>query len=375
LRCFIELFFFQMSTPTNPTLERLLEDLNNDQEDEEMTGPAATQTFECLQHIEDAHDDCVWEIAWSLDGLKLISCSSDKQVKVWQRDSKTCTRLHYIETIEEHSRTVRSVHFHPNNRSIATASFDGEVAVLTYDAKQGQFEKVDTLEGHDSEVKCVRFHSNGSLLAHCGRDKAVWIRELDPDAEDFGGSFDAISITHHTQDVKSVAWHPSEELLISTSYDDTVRVWSNDNGQEDQFYELCVLTGHKSTVWRGVFDPDSNPKSSRFATCSQDKSIKIWKRGKNGEWKDVCTVPNIHEGAVFSIDWSSSGIIASGGADNKLTILKEFGDDVFDVCGDKEMAHEQDINCVAWCPTNPDLLATACDDGSIKLWLVTMPSA
>ncbi len=34
----------------------------------------------------------------------------------------------------------------------------------------------------------------------------------------------------------------------------------------------------------------------------------------------------------------------------------------------KSQAHEQDINCVRWHPTDPNLLASASDDGKIKLW-------
>ena len=31
-------------------------------------------------------------------------------------------------------------------------------------------------------------------------------------------------LSGHTQDVKSVLWHPDEETMVSTSYDDTAKV-------------------------------------------------------------------------------------------------------------------------------------------------------
>ena len=31
-------------------------------------------------------------------------------------------------------------------------------------------------------------------------------------------------------------------------------------------------------------------------------------------------------------------------------------------------AHEQDVNCVAWCPSDAQCLASCSDDGDIKLW-------
>lgn len=36
---------------------------------------------------------------------------------------------------------------------------------------------------------------------------------------------------HAVQDVKSVVWHPSGELLASCSYDDSIKLWANDGDE------------------------------------------------------------------------------------------------------------------------------------------------
>jgi WD40 repeat protein len=33
-----------------------------------------------------------------------------------------------------------------------------------------------------------------------------------------------------------------------------------------------------------------------------------------------------------------------------------------------EKAHDSDVNCVAWCPTKPNLLASCGDDKLVKIW-------
>jgi len=40
----------------------------------------------------------------------------------------------------------------------------------------------------------------------------------------------------------------------------------------------------------------------------------------------------------------------------------------FTVAHSQEHAHAADINCVKFHPTQPDLLASASDDGTIKIW-------
>jgi WD40 repeat protein len=84
-------------------------------------------------------------------------------------------------------------------------------------------------------------------LATCSRDKTIWIREVSPDFE-----FDCVAVASgHVQDVKFVKWHPSENLLFSASYDDTIKCWKYDEQVDDW---MCAYTigGHESTVWRKI---------------------------------------------------------------------------------------------------------------------------
>lgn len=48
-----------------------------------------------------------------------------------------------------------------------------------------------------------------------------------------------------------VAWHPHKEVLASASYDDTIKIWRED---DDDWYCSDTLQGHTSTVWALDFD-------------------------------------------------------------------------------------------------------------------------
>lgn len=52
----------------------------------------------------------------------------------------------------------------------------------------------------------------------------------------------------HTQDVKIVKWSPVENILLSASYDDTIKLHKYDDISDDwACYE--TFTEHHGTVW------------------------------------------------------------------------------------------------------------------------------
>ncbi|XP_057438132.1 protein CIA1 [Lotus japonicus] len=330
-----------------------------------------------VQRLE-GHNDRVWSLDWNPAtghaGTPLVfaSCSGDKTVRIWEQDLSSGLWACKAVLDETHTRTVRSCAWSPSGKLLATASFDATTAI--WENVGGDFECVATLEGHENEVKSVSWNASGTLLATCSRDKSVWIWEMQPVNE-----FECVSVLQgHTQDVKMVKWHPTEDILISCSYDNSIKVWA-DEGDSDDWQ--CVQTlgqpnnGHTSTVWALSF----NASGDKMVTCSDDLTVKVWEtenvQSSSGfaPWRHLCTLSGYHDRTIFSIHWSREGIFASGAADDTIQL---FGDDnesqvggpLYTLLLKKEKAHDMDINSVQWSPGEKPLLASASDDGTIKVW-------
>ena len=104
------------------------------------------------------------------------------------------------------------------------------------------------------------------------------------------------------------------QVLASCSYDDTIRLWKED---DDDWQCVTTLTGHTSTVWSIAFSPNG----SHLASVSDDKSLKVWESQPDQSWKCVSTVPNAHTRAIYSVSWSKDNLLATAGGDNCIKIF------------------------------------------------------
>jgi WD40 repeat protein len=157
-----------------------------------------------------------WEkkaLAYSPDGRMLAGTGEDLAViDIW--DTQTLQRTAQL---TGHTALVYSVAFSSDGRRLGSASSDGTVRV--WDLATGQC--VAVLRGHTDEVLTAAFHPDGKRLASGGRDRAVWLWDLATGQE-------VARLQGHTDYVYSLAFSLDGKSLVSGSGDGTVRLWDTE---------------------------------------------------------------------------------------------------------------------------------------------------
>ena len=84
----------------------------------------------------------------------------------------------------------------------------------------------------------------------------------------------AVFRRHRPFSVLRVAFSPDSTHVVTTSDDNTARVW-----RVDGTGEAIVLRGHEGEVWNLAFSPDG----TRLVTASDDDTARVWRADGTGE--------------------------------------------------------------------------------------------
>ena len=173
-------------------------------------------------------------------------------------------------------------------------------------------------------------------------------------------------ISAHSQDVKKVIWHPTQNILVSCSYDDTIKFHKE---IDDDWNCYQTLTLHESIIW----SIDFNSTGDRLVSCSDDTTIRIWKVDEKDNWSCIATLSGYHTRPIYDVSWSSSNnLIATASGDNSICIFKQDLSDTekYQLVEKIEEAHTCDVNSIDWNEVDANTLASSRDDGLIKIWQI-----
>ncbi|XP_034402387.1 U4/U6 small nuclear ribonucleoprotein Prp4 [Cyclopterus lumpus] len=200
----------------------------------------------------EGHSDRVSRVSWHPSGRFLGTTSYDNSWRLWDLEVQE-EILHQ----EGHSKGVHDIHFHPDGSLAATGGLDAFGRV--WDLRTGRC--VVFLEGHLKEIYSVHFSPNGYHLATGSGDNTCKVWEL-------RNRKCLYTVPAHQNLLSSVRFQPTDgHFLLTGAYDNLAKVWSHPG-----WTPLKTLAGHEGKVM-GV---DVSPDGKLIATCSYDRTFKLW---------------------------------------------------------------------------------------------------
>lgn len=202
-----------------------------------------------------AHELKIPAVTFSADGNWLASSSFDGTARLWRfgafsksGHADTLTNSHYRLEPQE---VIFVAEFDPESKWLITGDNNGELRLWPIEKLENtQVGYSDlpytNIEGHDSRVVKSAVSSDG-LFATGSIDGMIRLTKVDE-----VGSTDSIMYAAHDDEINSLLFSQDGSLLISSGYDDTVRVW--DVSQELTTNEVVTLQ-LETTILTVALDP------------------------------------------------------------------------------------------------------------------------
>eukprot|EP00850_Spirogloea_muscicola_P013542 SM000092S24510 [mRNA] locus=s92:301941:311125:- [translate_table: standard] len=204
------------------------------------------------------------------------------------------------------------------------------------------FNEVCKLRASTNKVVCCHFSSDGKVLATAGHDKTAVLWNMD--------TFQKRStLEEHSLLITDVRFSPSSTRLATSSFDKIVRVWDSDNPT----FSMRVFSGHQTSVMSLDFHPNNE---DLLCSCDGDSEIRYW--SVNG---GHCT--RVFKGAMSQMRFQPrAGRLLAAAADNVVSIFDVESETLVHAL----QRHTKPVHSVCWDAAG-DFVASVSED-SVRVW-------
>ncbi|MFN8360189.1 MAG: T9SS type A sorting domain-containing protein [Candidatus Kapaibacterium sp.] len=287
--------------------------------------------------------DYVSNFCWSYDGTKLAGTIKDSSVTIW-----SAINGNVLFTLDQYPSYIQRVSWSPDGSKIAI-SYGDSATVIWSGSSAIKLLTLDKLSGY---INVLRWSPDGTKIAVAGSRARV----------NFWSSITGewLYFVDHTGSVNDVDWSPDGTLTASASDDETIVIASASTG--DIRHWLVSYKSFISVRW--------HPDAKTVLTTTSDGKADIWPALKGGDQPRITFNKNIKQTfsyqatpALWSPDFTK---VLTTDADSTAKVWSA-------ATGALHLtlrAHTGDITDACWSPDGARI-ATASDDSTAKVWYIT----
>ena len=202
---------------------------------------------------QQGHFDSMNALVYSPDGQRIITTADDGKIKVWDVHSGFC-----IVTFTEHSSSVTACEFAKKGNVLFTASLDG--SVRAWDLIRYRNFRTFTAPTRLS-FSSIAVDPSGEVVCAGSLDSFdihIWSVQTGQLLDQLAG---------HEGPIAALAFAPSGSILVSGSWDHTVRLWSIFGRTQ---------TSEPLQLQADVLDVAFRPDSKQIAVSTLDGQLTFW---------------------------------------------------------------------------------------------------
>lgn len=196
------------------------------------------------------------------------SGSDDCTVRVFNYEKQRCLVI-----FKDHIDFVRTVQFHPVHPFIVSSSDDMTIRIWNWETRA----PVTTIPGHNHYVMSAFFHPTMPWIISASLDDSVRVWDVSALFNDSqpSGIFSLTDVVikfqqeEHAAGVNWASWHPTRQLAVSCSDDQTVKIWKI---TETDMSVIATLRSHTGNVSSAIYHPNLDV----IISASEDHSVRIW---------------------------------------------------------------------------------------------------
>lgn len=224
-------------------------------------------TGEKIHEIAPAHDDSVLNLRF--DHRYLITCSKDKTIKIWNRQTLSAADEDYPKV--HLGSGVKYPSYIIDTREMPSPILEAEIA-KGHIRTLAPFSLLMTLAGHTAAVNAIQV--NGDEIVSASGDRLIKIWNVRSGAC-------KKTLMGHEKGIACVQF--DNQRIVSGSNDNTVRIFDHTSGAE-----VACLHGHVNlvrTVQAGFGDPPGSEEALRLEALAVDRDF--WNAQRSGEAVDL----------------------------------------------------------------------------------------